>query len=190
MTSTPFKDYFDNLSRVTGKKSSYPGFTLVELLVIISILAILLALAAPSFTDQILGSRLGAAANDFAASTNLARGEAIKRNTPVRLCASSCAATDTSCSCASSGGWQQGWVILPGPTGAAAPIHRHTALPSGLQMTGSTLTITFNPTGVGTTTTTLTLCRYSPSAGSQERTIDVSTTGRASIAKTTTGTCS
>lgn len=156
------------------------GFTLVELMITITVLGILLAIAVPSFTDAVLGSKLSSYANNFLASTYLARGEAIKRNSVVNLCASS---NGTSCT----GNWEQGWIILAGTT----VIHRQQALSSGLKMTesGGASSIDFQPTGVGATQATLTVCRATPSVGSQERVISISATGRASVAKTTTGSC-
>lgn len=156
------------------------GVTLVELMVTISVLAILLAIAVPSFTEIILSSRLRSHANDFVATAILARGEAIKRNTVVTLCASS---NGTSCA----GSWEEGWIVLAGTT----VIHRQQALPAGMKMTGSggIGSINFPPTGVGVTPATLTVCRATPNAGSQERVISVGATGRAAVTKTATGVC-
>lgn len=156
------------------------GFTLVELMVTITVLGILLAVALPSLTDVMLGGRLGSYANNLLASAYLARGEAIKRNSVVILCASS---NGTGCA----GNWEQGWIVLAG----TAVIQHQQALPSGLKMTesGGLGSINFQPTGVGATQATLTVCRATPSAGKQERVISIGATGRASITKTTTGSC-
>jgi type IV fimbrial biogenesis protein FimT len=156
------------------------GFSLIELMIAIALLGVVLAIAVPSFTDAVLGSKLRSYANNFLASTYLARGEAIKRNSVVNLCASS---NGTSCT----GSWEQGWIVLAGTT----VIQRQSALPSGLKMTesGGISSIGFQPTGVGGAPATLTVCRATPSVGSQERVISVSATGRASVTKTTTGSC-
>lgn len=157
------------------------GFSLIELMIAIALLGILLAIAVPSFTDAVLGSKLRSYANNFLASTYLARGEAIKRNSVVKLCASS---NGTSCT----GSWEQGWIVQASD---GTVIQRQPALSSGLKMTESdgVGSIDFQPTGVGATQATLTVCRAMPSAGDQERVISINSTGRASITKTTTGSC-
>lgn len=155
------------------------GFTLIELMVVLAVLAVLLGVAAPSFDNIALSGRLTSVANDFVASANLARSEAFKRNAIVKLCVS---ANGADCG---AGGWQQGWIVLAGAT----VVQAHPASPAGYQMTGNVSAIDFQPTGVGSTQATITICRASP-LGSQERVVTISATGRPSVAKTTTGACS
>lgn len=54
------------------------GFTLVELMVTLAVLAIVLTLGVPSFTTFIQNSRLITGANEFATALSLARTTAIK----------------------------------------------------------------------------------------------------------------
>jgi type IV fimbrial biogenesis protein FimT len=56
------------------------GFTLIELMMTISIAVIVLTIGVPSFTQTINNSRLTTNANELLTSLNIARSEAIKRN--------------------------------------------------------------------------------------------------------------
>jgi type IV fimbrial biogenesis protein FimT len=171
------------------------GFTLVELMITITVMAILLGVAVPSFNDALLGSKLGSYANRIVASANLARSEAIKRNSPITLCVST---NGTGCT---SGGWQSGWLVgcetddnVACKSGGTdwLVLHREQAVAGGVRITetGSALTsIAFQPTGVGAAGATLKICRATPSAGTQERVVTITATGRASVAKTTAGSC-
>lgn len=64
------------------------GFTLLELMVTLSIAAVLVAIAAPNLRNIIRNGELAATANDVIHSLQLARTEAIKRQRPVVWCAS------------------------------------------------------------------------------------------------------
>lgn len=59
------------------------GFTLVELMVVLAIAAILAVVAAPAFSELIIGQRARAAASALQDSLWIARSEAIKRNRSV-----------------------------------------------------------------------------------------------------------
>ncbi|MGC9184249.1 MAG: GspH/FimT family pseudopilin [Thiomonas sp.] len=56
------------------------GFTLIELLVTLTVAAVLLAVAIPSFQNLALSNRLTTTANAMVHALNLARSEAVKRN--------------------------------------------------------------------------------------------------------------
>lgn len=93
--------------RQNPSRSVQAGFTLVELMVTISILGILAALAAPSFSDSIKRYRVNAIKDDLIASMQIARSEAIRRGLPVFLIrTTNCGATLTTSE------WTCGWSVV------------------------------------------------------------------------------
>ena len=63
------------------------GFSLIEMLTTMSILAVLLAIASPGLASLTSANLLSAAQGDLAASLVLARSEAMKRGVPVGVAA-------------------------------------------------------------------------------------------------------
>lgn len=61
------------------------GFTIVEALVAVGVLAILASLAAPSFETTLVNFRVRLAAEGLVSGLQLARAEALRRNQPVRF---------------------------------------------------------------------------------------------------------
>lgn len=155
------------------------GFTLIELMITITILAILLGVGVPSFLDASLSSRLSSIANDLVASVQLARSEAIKRNSNVTVCVSS---NGTDCG---SGDWNQGWIVLA----SSEVLLRQYAIPTGYRINSAVSALTFQSTGLGATSNTFKVCRDAPSVGSQERLVSVTAAARASVRRTETGVC-
>jgi type IV fimbrial biogenesis protein FimT len=169
------------------------GFTLIETMVVVMIAAVLAMLAAPSFQSAYLSNRLTGFANEFVASTQLARSEAIKRNAVVRLCRSADGAT-----CATSGTWQQGWIVFGDTNNNSAVdsgetiFRKQEALSPDYHVTSTsgTYNLAFQAIGAGSDSATLQFCRATPSPGNQERTITLGPTGRTVVTTTRTGICS
>src|SRR5262245_25530334 len=92
------------------------GFTLLELMTAISVMAILLSIGVPSFIQIIRNNRITAQTNELVAALNVARNESIKRGIPVSVCSSTNSAT-----CAGSGTWGTGWIVFT-DTGAAGSV--------------------------------------------------------------------
>lgn len=89
------------------------GFTLVELMVTVAVVAILATVAAPQIQGFVAAYRLRTVTNELASSLAYARSEAIKRGWSVTLCKSANAsAAQPTCSTANSTSWQQGWLIF------------------------------------------------------------------------------
>lgn len=85
------------------------GFTLVELMITVVIVAVILTIAVPGFLGLIERNRLQAAANNVYSSLVLARSEALKRNRPVVICKSN--AAGTACETSDPGEWEGGWLV-------------------------------------------------------------------------------
>lgn len=91
-----------------GSPSRYRGFTLVEAMVVIAILAVLAAIAAPSFQRVVQRYQVRHAMGDFTAAFYLARSEAIKRGGRVTMAKT---AAD-GCTAAGPKEWHCGWNIF------------------------------------------------------------------------------
>ena len=173
------------VSTMRGGPASERGFTMMELLVAVSIAAVLFAIGVPMYRNASLGARLSAAANNLLASVQLARSEAIKRNVQVTLCASSDGAT-----CAAGGGWEQGWIVVDTVADPDVVIQRQQNLPTGFKLTqgGGSVPLVFQPIGIGMGTATFTACRNEP-LGSQERVLTVRAAGTAQVTTSEAGIC-
>ncbi|MEE2731106.1 MAG: GspH/FimT family pseudopilin [Pseudomonadota bacterium] len=81
------------------------GFTIIELMITVALIAIIAAIGIPSFQDLMASNRVVASINELHAGLRLARIEAVKRNDTVVFCS-----TSDSASC--SGTWGNGWLVF------------------------------------------------------------------------------
>lgn len=170
------------------------GFTLIEMLVALTIAGVLASMAAPGFKELIVSTRLSNYASSLMSSAMVARAEAIKRNAVVTMCVSS---NGTSCG---TGGWEQGWLVMCrstdlaycDPAGAGTlVIQAQGPIAGGYKATEAAgqAAIAFDPSGSSAAAALLTLCRATPSVVTKQRQVRISATGRPQLSKTTASTC-
>ncbi len=92
------------------------GFSLIEMMVVLVILAIALLLGGPAFTDLIRDNRLVSSVYGVRATLNLARSEALARRDRVVVCPSNA----TGSGCLDSANWSAGYIALMGVDASAA----------------------------------------------------------------------
>lgn len=111
------------------------GFTLLETLMVLALLGILVAMAAPAMSDMRERHQLQAHAEGLLDSLVLARSEALRRQQRVSLCSR---ATDMTCD--ANGHWHQGWLVFVDANNNALRdegevlIETHEPLPAVLQL--------------------------------------------------------
>ena len=91
------------MNSIDMKKHS--GYTLLELIITVALVALVFAIAIPSMTTFNQNDRLTTNINTLIGHLAYARSEAVKRSVQVALCASNDGAT-------CSGSWNDGWIVF------------------------------------------------------------------------------
>jgi type IV fimbrial biogenesis protein FimT len=97
------------MESVVSVSAQNAGFTLIELMIVMVIVAIFVTVGVPNFQNMIGDNRLSTQANSLVSSLQFARSEALKTGTQVVVCRS----TDGS-TCAGGTGttWESGWIVF------------------------------------------------------------------------------
>ncbi|HEY6453566.1 MAG TPA: GspH/FimT family pseudopilin [Steroidobacteraceae bacterium] len=85
------------------------GITLLEMVTVMGIVAILMAIAVPSYKYVTNANRIAAEVNGLLGDMQYARGEAIKQGQTVTVCVSNDGAT---CAGGTVTTWQNGWIVF------------------------------------------------------------------------------
>jgi type IV fimbrial biogenesis protein FimT len=115
------------------------GFTIVELMVVVSIVAVLAALALPNFRDTLEHYRLRRTAEDLRTTLYFARTEALRRGGNVVLARTSLVAGGCPAPGAA-GDWGCGWSVLAmgnGESGKEPELLQRSPVPAGVRITQS-----------------------------------------------------
>jgi type IV fimbrial biogenesis protein FimT len=150
------------------------GFTLIEAMVVVALIAILAGIAAPSFRSFIGTMNSKSAAFDLIGDLTAARSEAVKRNQNVTVVPVA-------------GDWTKGWLVQWG----ANTLRERPALTSSLSVSGAPAGgVTFGPNGRLSADTVDTNLKWSISStisGVTSRCVVVTPTG---AARSSPGVCS
>jgi type IV fimbrial biogenesis protein FimT len=165
------------------------GFTLLELFIIVVILAITMAFAAPGVTTMLANERITTGVNDFVAALQFAKTEAATRLNPVTICKRNAAGSD----CVAGGDWSAGWIVFSDVDGDASVdggetvLLTHEALNANISFGGTagvTTSITYQPSGTTSITNTEVLIMCDARGfGDSARGVLVTITGRGNTMK-------
>lgn len=147
-------------------RRAHRGFTLIELMVTLTVLAILMGVGVPSFRNFVAGQKVKTVSHDLMSALVIARSEAIKRNASVTLAP---VTADT---------WVSGWTVTAAPS--ATTVHQQQAV-SGVTITLAPSTVVFGANGRPAATS-----KFQVAATSTTKCVRVDLTG---IPSSQTGTC-
>jgi type IV fimbrial biogenesis protein FimT len=150
-------------ARRAAAPGRHRGFTLAEIMVVIAIVAMLAAVAAPTLSSLIASQRVKSAAGDLFAALMRARSESVKRN------------VDISVTPVTASEWHQGW-SMPHPTVAGSVLDSHAAI-RDVTITGPAAAVIYQSNGRlrGATQPQF---EVSGSDTSQKRCIEIDLSGR------------
>jgi type IV fimbrial biogenesis protein FimT len=174
------------------------GFTLVELLTVITIAAILMAIGVPSFKFVTSGNRISGEVNGLLGDMQYARSESIKEGQTVTVCSSTNPTSPTP-TCAGNTAWQSGWIVFSDVNGNGVVdpgdtiLRAQNAFPAGdtFNANNGMRAVTFNREGFALglpNTITVTLHAAVPNT-STTRCLQITIVGQLTTESAGTGAC-
>ena len=89
-----------------------PGFTLIELAIVLAIAAVLVRVAAPGMSRLAATQALRAQSSEFMAALRFARAQALQRGSAVTICASTPGDSPLACQGSHAADWRSGWIVF------------------------------------------------------------------------------
>jgi type IV fimbrial biogenesis protein FimT len=94
------------MTLTSHKQHQCSGFTLIELMVVLTVAAVLLAVGVPSYRDFSSNNRMLSSMNRLVGTIHYAKSQAVARSERVVIC------KGTSAACVTTGDWTQGWAVF------------------------------------------------------------------------------
>ena len=145
------------------------GFTLIELMITVSVAAILMGIGIPAMSSMVENNRRTQVVNDLVGGLHLARNTAQATGEPIGLCPLAAAGAAT---CTPGSGWQNGWLVFrdsnaDGVHGTDEEVLRRAgALPRGISLSSSNASLLRYRRNRGVSgNTTFTICPDSDGTG-------------------------
>jgi len=126
-----------------GRIEQSPGFTLIELMIVVALLGIFAAIAVPSFTGFINNNRTQSASNELLSFLQYARSTAVQNNTATVVCLNA-------------GQWTVRRSVPATQCSGAAL--RNMGSPAGISITASLLPLVFHSNGAVGSLVNFTIC--------------------------------
>lgn len=168
-------------NRISGIAPPH-GFTLLELMVTVSVIGILAAVAFPSMSWMANAARLDGTADELVTTVQMARAEAVRLNSRMTVCGSTDGTT-----CAVATGWTR-WIIRgrDNVTGTNEII-RDTTATGNVQVSGPAAGIVFRPSGQIDNQAAITVCIPTSTPPQNQRALTVMVSGVVSKSKANGG---
>ncbi len=100
-------------------KTHARGFTLIELMLVVGIIAVMASLAAPSFRTMLVKRTVQAGALALVEDMRFARSEALRRATTVTICNLAVNSTSACIAGGTTPNWANGWLVFVDNSGSA-----------------------------------------------------------------------
>ena len=153
------------LESPSSSRANARGFTMVELLTVMSILVIILGVMAPSFSEFLAAQQAKGLSYDLTGDLMLARNEALKRNASVTISPAVA-------------GWAQGWSVVSVSGGVPESLSTRNPAAQSVTITCAPATITFDFNG-RVSSPAATTVRITISSQSSSRCVQLDPSGRA-----------